>query len=209
MVRFGIAVVVICVGIGFFEAAPGGSAPRVPRVGNNPAAEKHYKEGLRHRDAAWVYEEKMSGTKTDKERDTYARFIQMTYERACLEFEQAVEADPDFYQAYSCLGYVSRKTGKMEAALIAYDRALSLSPTYAEAVEYRAEAYFLLGRLEEGQGAFDLLASLNKPYAARLLDFAQKWAESDAEEETGVAVLKWVGEKRESLGEVKTRIEKW
>jgi len=191
------------------DAAPGGSAPRVPRTGQNPAAEKHYKDGLRHRDAAWVYEEKMAGTTTEKDRAAYAKFIQHTYQRAIKEFEQAVEMDDQYYQAYSSLGYVRRKTGHLNDALTAYDKALALSPSYAEAIEYRAEAYFELGRVADAQKAFVVLASLNKPYAARLLEFAEKWAKGNTDEKVQSDILMWVKEKREALGEVKDWVEKW
>jgi tetratricopeptide (TPR) repeat protein len=208
MWRYGLVVVGVLIAC-CVEAAPGGSAPRVPRTGQNQAAEKHYKEGLRHRDAAWVYEEKMAGTKTEKDRAAYAKFIQHTYLRALAEFEKAVENDDQFYQAYSSLGYVRRKTGNLVDALTAYDKALALSPTYAEAIEYRAEAYLELDRVEDAQKAFGILASLNKPYAARLLDFTEKWAQAHADQEVGHTMLTWVEEKREALGEVKDWVEKW
>ena len=208
MWRYGLVVVGILVAC-CVEAAPGGSAPRVPRTGQNMAAEKHYKEGMRHRDAAWVYEEKMAGTKTEKDRAAYAKFIRHTYERALSEFEQAIEMDDQYFQAYSSLGYVRRKTGNLVDALTAYDQALALNPTYAEAIEYRAEAYLELGRIEEAQKAYGILASLNKPYAARLLEFAEQWAQSHVDEQIQKDLLTWVQEKREALGEVKDWVEKW
>lgn len=208
MWRYGLVVVGLLLACRV-EAAPGGAAPRVPRTGQNQAAEKHYKEGLRHRDAAWVYEEKMAGTKTEKDRAAYAKFIMHTYERALAEFERAIENDDQYYQAYSSLGYVRRKTGNLTDALTAYDKALALNPTYAEAIEYRAEAYLELDRVGEAQKAYGILASLNKPYAARLLIFAEKWAQAHDDKKIQTDLLSWVKEKREVLGEVKDWVEKW
>lgn len=190
-------------------AAPGGASPRTPHAGKNQKAEKYYMDGLRHRDAAWVYEEKMAGTVDEKDRAPYARFIQTTYRRAIEAFEKAIAEDPKFYQAFSSLGYVRRKTGDLEGGLEAYDMALNLSPSYAEAIEYRAEAYFELGRVDEAQSAYLVLTGLSKPYAARLLEFAEKWAQGSGSEKTRVAVLDWVKENRESLGNTKGFIEKW
>lgn len=209
MARYGWVFVLVLVGYGLSFAAPGGSAPHEPRMGQNQAAEKHYKDGLRHRDAAWVYEEKMTGTKGEKERAAYAKFIQQTYKRAVVEFEKAIEQDSKFYQAYSSLGYVRRKTGDLQAALKAYDQALKLNPTYPEAIEYRAEAYFELGRIEEAQKAYTLLVSLNKPHASRLLEFAEKWVVDQSDVKVRTNVSEWTKEKRAELGDVKEWIEKW
>ena len=131
-------------------AAPSKPAPRKPKEGQNEAAIRHHKEGLRHRDAAWVYEEKMSGTEGE-ERETYARFIQDLYNRALGEFAKATEQDSTYYQAFSSLGYVKRKTGDMDGAMAAYNRALTLNPNYAEAIEYRAEAYLIVGQVEKNE----------------------------------------------------------
>ena len=190
-------------------AAPGDSAPRTPRAGSDELAEKHYKDGLRHRDAAWVYEGKLAGLTGEKERAAYAQFIQRTYLRALEAFQKAVVRDPKMYQAFSSLGYAQRKTGNMDAALDAYGRALSLNPTYAEAIEYRAEAYIELGRVEEAKQAFEMLSALKPAYAVRLLDFAEQWATGQPESEARADLLLWAAQKRDALGAVKEAVEKW
>ena len=73
-------------------AAPSKPAPRKPKEGQNEAAIRHHKEGLRHRDAAWVYEEKMSGIEEGEDREKYAQFIQDLYNRALGEFAKATGA---------------------------------------------------------------------------------------------------------------------
>ena len=203
-----LAVCLLCGILGQAIAAPGGAAPRDQRIGNSEDAEKHYKAGLRHRDAAWVYEEKIAGLKNEKERATYAQFVQRTYKRALAEFQKATELDPKFHQAFSSLGYVRRKTGDMEGALAAYGRALELNPNYTEAIEYRAEAHLELGRFEDVQAAFDILAVLNKPHAARLLQFAGQWASKQNDADLKTTVLGWVAEKKAALGEIEP-VEKW
>ena len=189
-------------------AAPGGAAPRTPKIGENEVARGHFKEGLRHRDAAWVYEEKMAGTK-EEDRAPYARFIQMTYKRAVDEFEKAIEIDAKFHEAFSSLGYVLRKTGDLDGAMKAYDQALRLNPNYSEAIEYRAEAYLMQGRVEEMKKAYGVLAVLNRPYAARLLTFVNQWADGETDMDLAKSVRAWAAEKKGELGEVETFVEKW
>jgi len=48
-------------------------------------------------------------------------------------------------------GFVTRKLGDPEGALIHYRRALILDPHYAEAREYLGEAYLMLGRIAEAE----------------------------------------------------------
>jgi len=189
-------------------SAPSKPAPRKPKEGQNEIAIRHHKEGLRHRDAAWVYEEKMSLTEGE-ERETYARFIQDLYNRALGEFVKATEQDSTYYQAFSSLGYVKRKTGDMDGALAAYNRALTLNPNYAEAIEYRAETYLIVGRVEDMKKAYGVLAALNRPHAARLLTFVTQWTDSATDADMATSLRTWASEQKEKLGEVKKFIEKW
>lgn len=48
-------------------------------------------------------------------------------------------------------GFVTRKLGDPEGALVFYRRALVLDPYYAEAREYLGEAYLMLGRIAEAE----------------------------------------------------------
>jgi tetratricopeptide (TPR) repeat protein len=48
-------------------------------------------------------------------------------------------------------GFVTRKLGDPEGALVYYRRALILDPHYAEAREYLGEAYLMLGRTEDAE----------------------------------------------------------
>ena len=170
---------------------------------------RHHKEGLRHRDAAWVYEEKMSGTEGE-ERESYARFIQDLYNRSLGEFAKATELDSTYYQAFSSLGYVKRKTGDMDGAMAAYNRALTLNPNYAEAIEYRAEAYLITGSVEKMKIAYGVLAALNRPHAARLLTFVTQWADGEGNDaDMATSLRTWASEQKEKLGKVKTFVEKW
>ena len=190
-------------------AAPSKPAPRKPKEGQNEAAIRHHKEGLRHRDAAWVYEEKMSGIEEGEDREKYAQFIQDLYNRALGEFAKATALDSTYYQAFSSLGYVKRKTGDMDGAMAAYNRALTLNPNYAEAIEYRAETYLIIGQVEKMKKAYGVLAALNRPHAARLLTFVTQWADGATDADMATALREWASEKKEKLGEVKTFVEKW
>jgi tetratricopeptide (TPR) repeat protein len=209
MVRWSVLLLIFLQAGNLIFAAPGEIAPRESRLGTPVEAEKHYRNGLRHRDAAWVYEEKLSGTKDAKDRAAYAQFIQRTYLRALEEFKRAIEIDPKFYQAFSSLGYAYRKTGDVDAALAAYGQALSLNPGYAEAIEYRAEAYLELGRIDDAKQAYEVVAPLKPAYAVRLLQFAETIAGQMTDDEKRQELLAWVADKREKLGTVKEVIEKW
>ena len=151
-------------------AAPSKPAPRKPKEGQNEAAIRHYKEGLRHRDAAWVYEEKMSGLEEGEDRETYARFIQDLYNRAMGEFAKATALDSTYYQAFSSLGYVKRKTGDMDGAMAAYNRTLTLNPNYAEAIEYRAETYLITGHVEENEKSVWRIGRAESPPRSAIVD---------------------------------------
>jgi Flp pilus assembly protein TadD len=73
------------------------------------------------------------------------------YAAAVSHFRRAVDARPDFPEAWNELGYVLRQTGKYDEALTAYDRALKLRPNFPEALEYLGEAYVKQGRVDDAR----------------------------------------------------------
>jgi Flp pilus assembly protein TadD len=83
-------------------------------------------------------------------------------------FRRAVEARPDFPEAWNELGFALRQTGKYEEALRAYDQALKLRPNFPEAMEYLGEAYVKLGRLNDAREILERLKSLDAARAQEL-----------------------------------------
>ena len=123
------------------------------------------------------------------------------FTKAQAKFENAVELNPEMFQAWNYVGYSKRNLGDYSGALEAYDRALKLNPEYLEAIEYRGHAYLGLNRLDDAKRAYlDLFAS-NRTLASKLLVAMQSWISShrnDAQGMDGATIedfAKWVGER--------------
>ena len=84
---------------------------------------------------------------------------QKSWASAIESYQEAVAKKPDFYQAYSDMGYAYRKTGDYEKSLAAYDKALQINPEYPQALEYVGEAYLAVG---DKAKAREHLAALEK-----------------------------------------------
>jgi len=87
---------------------------------------------------------------------------------AITSFRHAVEARPNFPEAWNELGFALRQTGKYEEALRAYDQALKLRPNFPEAMEYLGEAYVKLGRVDDARGILERLKPLDAGRAEEL-----------------------------------------
>jgi tetratricopeptide (TPR) repeat protein len=72
---------------------------------------------------------------------------------AIAEFQQAVEIDPDYTDAWVQLGYAQREKDQPEAARDAFQRALQLEPD-------QADLYFELGEIYRRQQQWDKAASM-------------------------------------------------
>lgn len=90
------------------------------------------------------------------------------YAAAVSHFRRAVDARPDFPDAWNELGYALRQTGKYDEALTAYDRALKLRPNFPEALEYLGEAYVKLGRVDDARAVLERLQRLDAARAQEL-----------------------------------------
>ena len=103
------------------------------------------------------------------------RDAQDRYAGALGKFQQAVQLDPQRYEAWNYVGYTSRKLGHYDEALSAYDRALALKPGYPDAIEYRGEAYLALDRPDDAKKAYLDLFAGNRALAAKLLTAMKGW----------------------------------
>jgi tetratricopeptide (TPR) repeat protein len=183
---------------------PSGSTSSSPAKTPAEEAIEHYNMGLSMRDRAWKYEEKASQTTDPEKREKLHAKAVKQYHSAVREFQSATRRDPMHYQAYSELGYASRKLGEYEEALRAYDRALELEPGYTEAIEYRGEAYLGLNRLEDAKQAYMELFGADRPKADQLLQAMKSWVErrqadpGDLGDDVVDAFASWV-EEREQL----------
>ncbi len=182
-------------------AAPSTSSPTPVPAGPSKQQQSlgHFQKGLEHRDKAWEYEEKAAKASNDKDREKNLAKAQKEYQQAVKEQIQATFKDPKLYQAYSSLGYASRKLGQYDAALTAYDKALAIEPNYTEAIEYRGEAYLGLNRVAEAQEAYELLFKRDPERAAQLLRAFSAWI---AEREGYDPVRAWIEQKQQIAQEM-------
>ncbi len=183
--------------------------PPAPEATPQQLAVAAYNEGLEFRDKAWKLEEEAAAGKGGKATKK-AMKAQTAFNNAIERFRVAVEGKPDFFEAYSSLGYALRKTGRYEDALAAYDRALAIDPSYVEAIEYRGEAYLGLDRIDEAKGAYMQLFEMDRDRAAELMTAMKRWVEqrrSDAgalSEETIESFATWVEERSDLAAQVGT-----
>jgi tetratricopeptide (TPR) repeat protein len=157
-------------------------------------ADRLFNLGLKHRDRAWEYEKKASGTKGTKDRDVYTASAEREYKLAIEAFRSAVKQNSRHHEGFGSLGYALRKIGQYDEALKAYDRALAMKPNYAEALEYRAEAYLGLNRVEDAKSDYRRLVGLDKEQARTFLTAASEWSGASGD----FAV--WVSKEKEKLG---------
>lgn len=75
-------------------------------------------------------------------------------------------------------GFVTRKLGDPQGALVYYRRALVLDPHYAEAREYLGEAYLMLGRIAEAEGELAQIARICGVQCAPYQDLSEALAEA-------------------------------
>ncbi|MFP4308630.1 MAG: tetratricopeptide repeat protein [Desulfococcaceae bacterium] len=82
------------------------------------------------------------------------------WKKSAAQFEKAVEADPDYAEAYSNLGYAYRKQGMFEKAVRTYNKAIELDDELAAAHEYLGEAYVQMGQMDKAREQLDILKKL-------------------------------------------------
>lgn len=107
------------------------------------------------------------------------------YQKALTLCEAALRRDHAFYEAWTCLGLVYRRTHRSAEALECYERAIALQARDVDSMANRAIALSDLGRLDEALEAFEAVLALTPGHAlarfhrglARLSkgDYAQGW----------------------------------
>ncbi|WP_374358035.1 tetratricopeptide repeat protein, partial [Chitinimonas sp.] len=75
-------------------------------------------------------------------------------ERSIELYQQAINLDPNYGQAYSNLGLANQKAGRTAEAIWANRKAIALA-SGATAATVRASSYFNIGRIYEEAGQFD------------------------------------------------------
>jgi tetratricopeptide (TPR) repeat protein len=134
-----------------------------------------YNEGVRLVKKADKAQEAATAATDAGKKDKAAHEANDKYASAHAKFEQATQIDPTAHEAWSYLGYTSRKLGHYADALAAYDKALSLKPGYPEALEYRGEAYLGLDHIPDAKQAYLDLYAGNRALAEKLLNAMKAW----------------------------------
>lgn len=145
-------------------------------LASSSTAEQLYEQGHAALNEAWDMEAqsvRMGYSANAKLK--YQQRAADSYHAALANFEQAIAADPDNYQAHSIRGLVLRKLGRHQEALDAYGNALAVNEEDLATVEYRAEAYVELGRFDDAKAAYFELVKQNTHLSQDLLAFMQMW----------------------------------
>lgn len=82
------------------------------------------------------------------------------YAEAVVMLEKVIERDPDNADAFSQLGFASRKTRTWAKSEMYYAKALALNPRHEQAIEYMGELYLETGRPELARTMLDKLVKL-------------------------------------------------
>jgi tetratricopeptide (TPR) repeat protein len=172
-VRRFMVLIVALMALGASEAFASGGAP-IRRDAGQQAADA-YNLGVRELSDAKKYDSDAAvAIQGEKQAKALGR-AQKAYRQALDQFQKAVNAKPELFQAWNYIGFTQRHLGDYESALTAYARALELNPTYEEAVEYRAEAYLGLNRIEDAKSAYMELFGAARPLADELLQSMRRW----------------------------------
>ena len=83
------------------------------------------------------------------------------WETALDEFNQAIQIDPEYAEAYSSRGLIQEFLGNFEAAIEDYDQAIALDPQNAEAYYNRGNTWFVLGEYEVAIEDYSMVIALD------------------------------------------------
>ena len=84
------------------------------------------------------------------------------YGAAIVDFDQAIQLEPDYAQAYNDRGFAKYKLGAYEAAVVDLNKAIQFKADYAEAYLRRGIANIRLHRINEARMDFQTALRLAK-----------------------------------------------
>ena len=178
----------------------GGSMGSMQPIQRTPQdiAKSAYNSGVRSIKDAKDHEEDAAKADKDEKKNKYLEKAQKSYSKALTQFNEAVQQQPDMYQAWNYVGFANRHLGHYDEALRAYAKALELKPDYAEAIEYRGEAYLGLNQLDAAKDVYMTLFRSARPLSDQLLSAMQRWVTARRSEASAVsgtdldAFAKWL-----------------
>jgi tetratricopeptide (TPR) repeat protein len=99
------------------------------------------------------------------------RFIKTrTWDTAAVWLRQAVQIQPEFFEAYFLLGDVYLELGRLDEAVETYDRAIQLRPDDTNVHLKLGLAYIAKNNWNAALGQYHTLRALNEVVAAELFD---------------------------------------
>jgi len=105
----------------------------------------------------------------DKKQDFFRKGTQLlgtnNYHEAIANFDQAIEIQPSYSEAWYMKGYALFSLEKYQKALVAYDRALENNPDYVDAWHDRGSILRNLGRNQEAIASYDKAIEIQPDYA--------------------------------------------
>lgn len=109
-------------------------------------ANEHYQMGLQYMsDIQRLLKDDDRGTRAEKKLDK-------AYQKAVKNFESAIEAEPEWRDAYVMLGSVHYKMKDYPAAKSAYESALALDPENTDVQAYLATVNYYIEHPEVAEG---------------------------------------------------------
>lgn len=105
-----------------------------------------------------------SGTGTYWFKRGYELLEWRRYEKAVAAFEQAIQIQPDYYQAWYNCGYALRKLTKYTDAIASYNQAILIKPDYHQAWYSRGWVLDELDRYEEAIASYDQAIKIKPDY---------------------------------------------
>jgi len=169
-----------------------GSTPQMQPRDPHEQAVGYYNSGERQLEKATKANADLKANTDASKADGLKSRRDKSLENAAADFNRAIKADPNLYQAYSELGFCLRKLGHYDEALATYDKGLAIEPRWAPAIEYRGEALLGLGRVEDAKASYQALFDGDRVRADILFDAMKAYS---ADHKDDAALAKWVDER--------------
>lgn len=113
-----------------------------------------------------------------------AHFLQEMndYQNALRFYDKAINARPDYANAYNNRGVIHHKQGRLHRAIQDYNYAIKFLPEFAEAYYNRALSHQKLGRTEQALQDYGRLLQLNPGHKMGYYNRGSLWSELGAHE---------------------------
>ena len=91
--------------------------------------------------------------------------LQSDYDRAIVEFNQALRVDPAYKRSFNSRGNAWKGKGELELAIADYSEAIRIDPAFAFPYNGRASAYYNMGDFDRAIADYSEVIRLNPRFA--------------------------------------------